>query len=210
MIGGQVTQWLVRWRAGHHKALERLVPLVYDELRQVARRQIRRESPGHTLSPPPWSTRCTFVSCSSVSVDARILVGHTRARSRLKRGGEKRRVRLEPDDDVPLLSDAAAEEVLHMPWASPSDPCSGHGSRRVPRCAGRLATTWRSVSQQEAARAAPRGRYPPACPTRSPEPISIARGRELLGEEAESMTDQEVALIRRQAETMPCIAAQRR
>jgi len=38
-----------------------------------------------------------------------------------------------------------------------------------------------------------------------PEPISIARCRELLGEEAESMTDQEVALIRRHAETMACI-----
>jgi len=38
-----------------------------------------------------------------------------------------------------------------------------------------------------------------------PEPISIARCRELLGEEAESMTDQEVSLIRRHAETMACI-----
>jgi hypothetical protein len=38
-----------------------------------------------------------------------------------------------------------------------------------------------------------------------PEPISIARCRELLGEEAESMTDQEVALIRQHAETMACI-----
>jgi hypothetical protein len=38
-----------------------------------------------------------------------------------------------------------------------------------------------------------------------PEPISIARCRELLSEEAESMTDQEVALIRRHAETMACI-----
>ena len=37
------------------------------------------------------------------------------------------------------------------------------------------------------------------------EPISIARCRELLGEEAESMTDQEIDLIRRHAETMACI-----
>jgi hypothetical protein len=41
-----------------------------------------------------------------------------------------------------------------------------------------------------------------------PEPISIARCRELLGEEAESMTDQEVALIRRHAETMACIVVE--
>ena len=42
----------------------------------------------------------------------------------------------------------------------------------------------------------------------SPEPISIARCRELLGEEAESMTDQEVAWIRRHAETMACIVVE--
>lgn len=41
-----------------------------------------------------------------------------------------------------------------------------------------------------------------------PEPISIARCRELLGEEAESMTDQEVASIRRHAETMACIVVE--
>jgi hypothetical protein len=41
-----------------------------------------------------------------------------------------------------------------------------------------------------------------------PEPISIARCRELLGEEAESMTDQEVALIRRHAEAMACIVVE--
>ena len=41
-----------------------------------------------------------------------------------------------------------------------------------------------------------------------PEPISIARCRELLGEEAESMTDQEVALIRRHAATMACIVVE--
>ena len=40
------------------------------------------------------------------------------------------------------------------------------------------------------------------------EPISIARCRELLGEEAESMTDQEVELIRRHAQTMACIVVE--
>jgi len=41
-----------------------------------------------------------------------------------------------------------------------------------------------------------------------PEPISIARCRELLGEEAESMTDQAIALIRGHAETMACIVVE--
>ena len=41
-----------------------------------------------------------------------------------------------------------------------------------------------------------------------PEPISMARCRELLGEEAESMTDQEIALVRRHAETMPYVVVE--
>jgi hypothetical protein len=46
------------------------------------------------------------------------------------------------------------------------------------------------------------------CTDDRPEPLSIARCRELLGEEAESMTDQEIALIRRHAETMACIVVE--
>ena len=42
----------------------------------------------------------------------------------------------------------------------------------------------------------------------TPEPISIARCRELLGEDAESMTDQDIEDIRRQAETMACIVVE--
>jgi hypothetical protein len=42
----------------------------------------------------------------------------------------------------------------------------------------------------------------------SPEPISIARCRELLGEEADSMTDREIALIRQHAETMACVVVE--
>ena len=41
-----------------------------------------------------------------------------------------------------------------------------------------------------------------------PEPISIARCRELLGDEAEALTDEEIALIRRHAETMACIVVE--
>jgi hypothetical protein len=44
-----VTELLVRWRAGDSDALESLVPLVYKELRDIARRHLMRERPGHTL-----------------------------------------------------------------------------------------------------------------------------------------------------------------
>jgi hypothetical protein len=46
------------------------------------------------------------------------------------------------------------------------------------------------------------------CTDDGPEPISIARCRELLGDEAEALTDQEVALIRRHAETMACMVVE--
>jgi hypothetical protein len=47
---GEVTEWLARRRDGDRHALDRLVPLLHDELRQAARR-LRRESPAHTLGP---------------------------------------------------------------------------------------------------------------------------------------------------------------
>jgi len=46
------------------------------------------------------------------------------------------------------------------------------------------------------------------CADDGPEPISIERCRELLGEEAAAMTDQEIALIRRHAETMACMVVE--
>ena len=124
---GQVTEWLARWREGDHEALERLVPLVYDELRQVARRQLQRESPNHTLSATALvhevylrllqqrqltaTDRTNFLATAAQTM-RRILVDHARARSRLKRGGDERPVQLEPGDDAPLLSDTEVEEVL--------------------------------------------------------------------------------------------------
>ena len=44
-----VTEFLVRWRAGDQEALELLIPLVYTELREIARYHLQRERPGHTL-----------------------------------------------------------------------------------------------------------------------------------------------------------------
>ena len=45
----QVSELLVRWRDGDHAALEVLVPLVYDELRRLARSYLRREMPGQSI-----------------------------------------------------------------------------------------------------------------------------------------------------------------
>lgn len=129
---GQVTEWLARWREGDREALERLVPLVYDELRQVARRQLQRESANHTLSATALvhevylrllqqrqltaMDRTHFLATAAQTM-RRILVDHARARSRLKRGGAERPVQLEPGDDAPLLSDIEVEEVLALDLA---------------------------------------------------------------------------------------------
>jgi RNA polymerase sigma factor (TIGR02999 family) len=126
---GPVTEWLARWRAGEEAAIEHLVPLVYDELRQAARRQLRRESRDHTLSPTALvhetylrllgQRRLTATDRKSLLAVAghtmrRILVDYARARTRLKRGGTARPVSLEPGEDAALLTQIEAEEVLAM------------------------------------------------------------------------------------------------
>ena len=132
MAAGQVTECLARWRAGDRDALEQLVPLVYDELRHVARRQLRRESCDHTLSATALvhevylrllrqrqlaaADRDGFLAIAAQTM-RRILVDHARARARIKRGGKDRPVSLDDRHDVPLLRDAEVEEVLAIDLA---------------------------------------------------------------------------------------------
>jgi RNA polymerase sigma factor (TIGR02999 family) len=126
-MSGQVTRLLVEWRAGDRSALERLAPVVYDELRQVARRQLRRESGGHTLSATALvhevylrllqqrglaaADRQGFLAIAG-TIMRRILVDHPRARSRLKRGGPAGHETLDDTADPPLLTEVEVEEVL--------------------------------------------------------------------------------------------------
>jgi RNA polymerase sigma factor (TIGR02999 family) len=124
---GPVTEYLSRWRAGDREALAPLVPLVYDELRGVARRQLRRESAAHTLSPTALvhetylrllrqrhlaaADRAGFLGIAAQTM-RRVLVDHARGRTRLKRGGHDTVIRLGPTDEPPLCSDVEAEEIL--------------------------------------------------------------------------------------------------
>ncbi len=97
-----VTALLVDWRRGRGEALDRLVPLVYDQLRRLAARQLRREAPGHTLQPTALigelylllveqraatlENRAHFFAMAA-HLMRRILVDHARARRADKRGG---------------------------------------------------------------------------------------------------------------------------
>jgi RNA polymerase sigma-70 factor (ECF subfamily) len=98
---GEVTVLLGELKLGHKDALERLMPLVYRELRRLAGRCMRDERPGHTLQPTAlvheaflrlvdqdradWQNRAQFVGVAA-QLMRRLLVDHARGRRALKRG----------------------------------------------------------------------------------------------------------------------------
>jgi RNA polymerase sigma factor (TIGR02999 family) len=99
-----VSELLVRWKAGDPEALEALVPLVYKELRDIARRHLRRERPGHTLQSAalvheaylrlldqrPFDTenRAHFLAVAS-RLMRQILVDYARGHGAAKRGSDR-------------------------------------------------------------------------------------------------------------------------
>ena len=122
---GQVTRWLERLREGDAEALEQLIPLLYDELRVLARKQLRSERAGHTLSTTGLvnevylrlidqrqirvEDRPQFFAIAATTM-RRILVDYARARKRIKRGGGVTPIPL--DDVERFLTDEEADEVL--------------------------------------------------------------------------------------------------
>lgn len=120
----QVTELLHRWKSGDEEALERLTPLVYDQLHRLAHQYIRRERPGHTLQTTAlvneaylrlvdykqvdWQNRAHFFAVSAV-VMRRILVDYARQRTSDKRGGERFQVSL--SDNLAFTSERAAELI---------------------------------------------------------------------------------------------------
>jgi RNA polymerase sigma-70 factor (ECF subfamily) len=104
-----VTRLLDEVRSGDRRALDRMLPLVYAELRQIAARALRDERGGHTLQPTalvheaylrmaggenvPWQNRAHFLGCAA-RVMRNVLVDHARARRAGKRGGGGARVTL--------------------------------------------------------------------------------------------------------------------
>src|SRR5271156_5345421 len=98
---GDVSKLLLAWTGGEQSALDKLTPIVYQELHRLARRHMRRERPGHSLQTTAlvneaylrlvdykrmqWQNRAHFFAVSA-QVMRRILVEHARRRN-LKRGG---------------------------------------------------------------------------------------------------------------------------
>ena len=126
----QVTELLHNWRQGDRQALDELMPLVYEELRRIAHRYMRRERPGQSMqttalvneaylrllgsAPVEWQDRAHFFAVAA-TVMRHLLVDRARARRYGKRGGGARQISLDeaaaitPAQDLDLL---ALDEVL--------------------------------------------------------------------------------------------------
>jgi RNA polymerase sigma factor (TIGR02999 family) len=129
----RVTQLLVDWSNGDQAALDKLMPVVYDELRRLASNYLRRERAGHTLQPTAlvneaylrlvdqrqarWQNRAQFFGVAA-QLMRRILVDHARVRQAQKRGGSDQqqislshadRVAQKPDVDLLALHEALNE-----------------------------------------------------------------------------------------------------
>ena len=124
-----VTRLLARWGQGDREALDALTPLVYNELRRLAKAHLRRERPDHTLEGTAlvheaylrlidqhqveWKSRNQFFGLAAELI-RRILVDHARARVAAKRGGSSSKLYLddaivpaqEKDLDLVALDDA--------------------------------------------------------------------------------------------------------
>ncbi len=129
-----VTQLLVEWRNGNTAALDELFPIVYDELRRLARSYLRHERQGHTLQPTAlvheaylrlidqrsvsWENRAQFFGLAAQMM-RRILVNHARGRHAEKRGGHVQRIPLDDALDafevrgLDVIALDAALKALH-------------------------------------------------------------------------------------------------
>jgi len=120
------TTLLLAWGRGDETALDQLIPLVHDELRQLARRHMARERPGHTLQATAlvneaylrlievnqvrWQNRAHFFAMAS-RVMRRILVDAARARGYQKRGGGAETVSL---DEALLVSGGPRQDLIAL------------------------------------------------------------------------------------------------
>jgi RNA polymerase sigma factor (TIGR02999 family) len=120
----QVSDLLAAWSKGDKEALDQLVPLIYEELRRLARQHMRRERVGHTLQTTAlvneaylrlvdqrsahWQNRAQFFGVAA-ELMRRILVDHARRHQRLKRAGDARKVSL---DEAALVGSEQARELL--------------------------------------------------------------------------------------------------
>jgi RNA polymerase sigma-70 factor, ECF subfamily len=122
----KLTNLLVAWRGGDAAALEKLMPLVYSELRRIAEHYLRRERSDHTLQPtaliheaylklaqggmPDWQNRAHFFGVAS-RIMRQVLVDWARRNCAGKRGGEAAKVNI---DDAIVMSPDRGSQLLAL------------------------------------------------------------------------------------------------
>jgi RNA polymerase sigma factor (TIGR02999 family) len=137
---GEITLLLQQAGAGDSQAADRILPIVYEELRKLAAAKMARESPGQTLQPtalvheawlrlgaeaqPDWQSRAQFFS-SAAEAMRRILIENARRRRALRHGGAMEKISADAtgfdlpapgdDDELLLLNDALDALAAHDP-----------------------------------------------------------------------------------------------
>lgn len=124
--GTDVADLLRRWSDGDAQALDDLTPLIYNDLRRLARGVLTREHPGHTLSATAlvhevylrlldqrrvsWEDRTQFFGVAA-HIMRRVLVDHARAKTAAKRGGTSAKV---PIEDASAITEMFADEMVDL------------------------------------------------------------------------------------------------
>ncbi|MBL8221660.1 MAG: sigma-70 family RNA polymerase sigma factor [Bryobacterales bacterium] len=122
-----ITDLLLRWNAGDAQALERLTPVVYEELRKLARGLLQRERPGHTLAATElvhevycrlvdqnkveWENRAHFFGAAA-NIMRRVLVDHAKKKFSQKRGGSAKKVAMNHHDALQAVPSTSEELLL--------------------------------------------------------------------------------------------------
>ena len=120
----EITQLLAEWSDGNQTALNKLYPLVYDELHRMANRYMKRERQDHTLQTTAliheayvrlvdqknvhWANRAHFFAISA-QIMRRILIDHARGHAYAKRGGGAQKVSL---DETAIVASGPASNML--------------------------------------------------------------------------------------------------
>jgi RNA polymerase sigma factor (TIGR02999 family) len=129
-LADDLTGLLIEWGQGDKAALDRLTPLVYDEIRRIAHRYVQREREGQTLQTTAlineaylrlagsqnidWQNRAHFFAVTA-QVMRHILIDHARRRRYVKHGGEAQRVPLDAAiGEAVLMSTPRAAELLAL------------------------------------------------------------------------------------------------
>lgn len=126
LAADNLTGLLIEWRQGNKTALNKLTPLVYDELRRIAHRYVQRERNGHTLGTTAlvneaylrlagqkkieWQNRAHFFAVTA-QVMRHILIDHARRRHYAKHGGNAQQVSL---TEAELISQERARELVEL------------------------------------------------------------------------------------------------